>query len=210
MANYRRGALFVRDPLGHSTPLDRNQRARLLFIAEGLDRATKAKGRRNGVLGYVGLVVLRCLLLRFHNAKTGLCCPSYSAIQEATGLCRQSIASAMQRLVASGLLGIVRRLHRVVCDGVVRCQQATNLYRFTIPAGPIPVPLVVPRVRQRPAVVMPNQGSIGDLARALMRRRESMGEGVTNNIGNPIRTRSTAGEPDWRSAARQMFMRAKR
>ena len=61
---FRRRASFVRDPLSHSTPLDRNARARLMFLAQQLGRRTKAKGRKNGALGNVGIEVLRALLFR--------------------------------------------------------------------------------------------------------------------------------------------------
>jgi hypothetical protein len=202
---FRYGATFVRNPLEQSTPLDRNQRARLLYLAEHLERATKAKGRRNGCLGYVGLAVLRCLLLGFHNAKTGLCCPSYAAIQARTGLCRQSVARALQRLMAVGVLGVVRRLERVAIDGIVRCQQATNLYRFIVPAGLVPVPLVVPRARaEKPAPTIPHRGSLGELVGAMV-ARESMAQPGTNNTPlNPL-PRPTRGEPDWRGAARRLI-----
>jgi hypothetical protein len=60
-ARYRHKAMFVRDPLAHSTPLDRNARASLIFLAERLERRTKGKGRKNGALGAIGLDVLgRC------------------------------------------------------------------------------------------------------------------------------------------------------
>lgn len=194
---FRRGAMFVREPREHSTPLDRNQRARLLFIAEGLDRATKAKGRRNGCLGYVGLLVLRCLLLRFHNAKTGLCCPGYDALQEATGLCRGSIASALHRLADAGLLRIVRRLAKVSVGGMLRCQQATNIYSFNIPAGRIPVPMR--RTRERAAVELPRRGMVGEIVAAVC---ESTLKPGTIIRGLPTRERAARLQVDWRDRAR--------
>src|SRR5262245_35457185 len=92
---YRRGARFIADPRQHSTPLDRNARARIIHLAEALERRTKPAGRRNGLLGYVGLAVLRVFVLHFANRTTGLCCPSYAAIKERTGLCRHSIAMGL-------------------------------------------------------------------------------------------------------------------
>jgi hypothetical protein len=46
-----------------------------------LERRTKEPGRKNGALGYVGLAILRALLLRFLG-RNGLCCPSYETLQE--------------------------------------------------------------------------------------------------------------------------------
>ena len=72
------------DPRQHCRPLDRNERVRVIVAAEALERRTKAPGARNGALG-------------FHNRASGLCCPSYGALQAATGFCRQSIANALKR-----------------------------------------------------------------------------------------------------------------
>ena len=77
-----------------------------------LERRSKPPGRRNGLLGYVGLQVLRCLLFGFLNARTGLCCPGYGAMMGKTGLCKASIANGLARLERTGIVKIVRRLVR--------------------------------------------------------------------------------------------------
>ena len=64
---YRREARFVMDPAALSTPLDGNQRAKILHKCEIMERKTKGKGQRNGILGVPAIMVLRCLLMRFHN-----------------------------------------------------------------------------------------------------------------------------------------------
>ena len=134
MRQYRRGARFIADPRQHCRQLDRNERARILFMAEQLELRTKAAGGRNGVLGYVGLTVLRTLLLRFHRGPDGMCCPSYTVLQAATGLCRQSIANALRRLEACGILRITRRLVRETIDAIAVCRQGSNLYSIHEPA----------------------------------------------------------------------------
>jgi hypothetical protein len=133
--NYRRNAIFVMDVAKHCTKMDRNAKAKLLHACEVMERATKRKGRRNGLIGVCGLIVLRTLLLRYHGP-SGLCCPSYSALQRSTGLCRQSIAQALRRLRAVGVLRVTARLVRM--QGM--CRQASNLYEFS--SGPRFVPLV--------------------------------------------------------------------
>ena len=151
--HYRRGAQFVVDPATRSTKLNGNQRAKILHACEVMERRTKGKGLRNGVLGLPALTVLRCLLLRFHNRKTGLCYPSYSAIQEATGLCRQSIARALDRLERAGVLRITRRLIRVAGElGGVLCQQTSNLYGFADLPGQIDLGATT---RPRPVLPLP-------------------------------------------------------
>jgi hypothetical protein len=138
---FRHGGTFVRDPLAHSTPLDRNERAKLIFLAERLERRTKEKGRRNGALGNVGLEVLRALLFKFADRKSGLCFPSYLALQMLTGRCRGAIAAAICRLEHAGIIKVTRRLKRVWIDrrspitGLPEHIQVTvqdsNLYAFS-------------------------------------------------------------------------------
>jgi hypothetical protein len=160
---YRHNAIFVSDELAHVSKLDRNQRAKLLFLAEQFERAEKAPGRRNGRLGFAGLAVLRALLLRFHNRSSGLCCPSYTALAAYTGLCRQAVADALARLEHAGIVRIVRRIARERItrlspytgepETIVTTLQQSNLYSFGLPqpgrlALPAPNPRPFPSRRQ--------------------------------------------------------------
>ena len=146
---FRRTAGYVRDVRAISTPLDRNARARLVWHAEQLERRTKLPGRRNGVLGYTSLAVLRALLFVFMNRQTGVTVPSYTALQCATGLCRQSIATALARLEAVGLVRVTRRLVRErrarvspitgETELVLETRQTSNAYVVTLnPTRAIP------------------------------------------------------------------------
>lgn len=143
MRRYRKGVGFVMDELAHCSRLDRNAKARLLHACEILERTTKAKGRRNGALGLATLAVLRCLLLRFHNAGNGRCCPSYDALQGATGFCRETIARAIERLEAAGVLVVTRRLVRVFCQnsGTALVRQGSNIYAFRDLPARVPLKL---------------------------------------------------------------------
>lgn len=123
---FRNNARFVMDMRTLCSRLDRNAKAKLLHKCEVLERSTKRKGRRNGVIGVPGLTVLRSLLLRFHGP-SGVCCPSYTTLQRTTGLCRQSIATALLRLESVGVLRVTRRLQRVA--GI--CRQTSNAYSFS-------------------------------------------------------------------------------
>ena len=156
----QRGALgFVRET-DHCRPIDRNDRARLLSIAEHLERRSKSKGKKNGALGYIGLRVLRALLLTYANLKTGLCCPSYTALMHATGLCRQAIADALHRLEATNLITITRRLLREritrlspitgLVETITQTVQGSNLYAFNVPAPDALIPLPWRTSRRRP------------------------------------------------------------
>jgi hypothetical protein len=51
----RHGARFIGDWREHCRPSDRNARARIMALAEALERRTKPAGKRGGQLGYIGL-----------------------------------------------------------------------------------------------------------------------------------------------------------
>jgi hypothetical protein len=167
---YRKGLAFVRES-DHCRPLDRNDRARILFVAQNLERRSKEKGKKNGALGYTGLLVLRALILAFANVKTGLCCPSFTAIMLSTGLCRQAVSDALHRLEATKLVSITRRLVREritrtspitgLLETFVQAVQGTNLYSFNVPGenAVIPLPWRTTRRRAKFAGVQPESAN---------------------------------------------------
>ena len=127
------------------TPISRDQRIRILRRAEAIERATKARGKQSGALGQSGLRVLRCLLFDFANTATGRCDPGYRAICRATGFCRETVARALARLEAAGLVEIMRRMVRAGRRAV----QATNAYLFAA-AAEAPARAVLPLRSQPP------------------------------------------------------------
>jgi hypothetical protein len=92
---YRRGSSFGPP---ERRRLDRNMVAKLLFLAEALDRRTRTKHQHGGVLKGKGLDVLRALLKRFYNYRTGETYPSYEQIAEAAGCCRATVATKLRIL----------------------------------------------------------------------------------------------------------------
>lgn len=203
---YRRGVGFVLDVAKHCSTLDRNAKARLLVACEALERRTKAKGRRNGLIGYVGLQILRTLLLRFHGP-SGLCCPSIDTLQSVTGLCRQSVVNGLARLEAVGVLKIQRRLQRYRDQlGNLAVRQGTNLYAFR----ELPALVPIPRVYGAGGNHYPRQS-----------RRQTTGQlqgQVTGPVaigvigaGLPELSSVFKGKPapDWRKSARALYARAR-
>ena len=94
--------------------LDRNERARLLFQAEALDRRTHLPGQHGGCLKRTGLAVLRALLFSFANVVTGRCDPSYDTLARAAGVARQRDErtrgqNPLRSSAPSGRLRVVRR-----------------------------------------------------------------------------------------------------
>jgi hypothetical protein len=95
-----------------STPLDRNAKARVLFLARALMRATEP-GKHYGVITAKAYGVLSAILMQFHNSESGRAFPSYDAIQKAAGCSRATVAAALAALEQCGLLTVWNRLVRV-------------------------------------------------------------------------------------------------
>jgi hypothetical protein len=147
-------------------PLDRNDMARIMFCAETLERRTKQKHKRDGLLGVSALIVLRCLLTYFQDKRTGRLDPGYDDIQRVTGFCRQTIRNALRNLELAGIIEVMRRIVRervrvwieeakqfFAYDRVV---QTTNAYMVNYPLpdrkefGDLGAPLLRP-LKYRPS-----------------------------------------------------------
>lgn len=114
-------------------PLDRNDRARILFLAERLDREGHRKGQHGGAIKRTGIAVLRALLNHFHNRRTGQCDPSAAAIAAAAGVARSTVFAALARLEQVGLIERFQRLRTFREQRTWRTVQDTNAYAFNYP-----------------------------------------------------------------------------
>jgi hypothetical protein len=112
--------------LGRPRALDRNAKVRIMHWAKAV-------------------AVLEALLWTFHNAKSGLCFPSYERIAEAAGCARSSIAGALRALEEAGVMSWVHRLKRVreQCPDLLgdngwrwRVLRTSNAYDFRDPGAP--------------------------------------------------------------------------
>src|SRR5271166_5263449 len=101
---------------GRPRPMDRNAKARVMVYARALMRRTEV-GKAYGAITAKALAVLEALLWGFHNAKSGLCFPSYERIAEAAGCARSTVAEAIKALEDAGILSWVNRLKRVAESG---------------------------------------------------------------------------------------------
>ena len=75
--------------------------------------ATHREGQGLRPITAKALAVLEALLWGFHNARSGLCFPSYEKIAERAGCARSTVAEAIKALEDAGLLTWVNRLKRV-------------------------------------------------------------------------------------------------
>jgi hypothetical protein len=176
--SYRKGSQFDYGDR-HRRPLDRNDRARVMVCAEALERRTKKKHKRDGVIGQSGLAVLRCFVNHFQDKKSGRLDPGYDDIQKKTGFCRETISAALKNLERAGILEVMRRIVRervrvwmedaqqfFAYDRVV---QTTNAYMVNFPLpdrktfGDLAAPLLRPE-RYRPSESRFSTESTADLS----------------------------------------------
>ena len=119
---------------GRPVPLDRNAKARIMVLARAKLRRD-APGRHYGPVTAKAYAVLEALLWGFHNARTGLCFPSYDTIASRAGCARSTVALAIKALEGAGILTWVNRLRRVKMPGPAgwrwRVLRTSNGYRFT-------------------------------------------------------------------------------
>jgi DNA-binding MarR family transcriptional regulator len=127
----RRGSTL--DPVKFR-PLTREQRARLIFLAERMDANTREPRKHGGCLKRTGLQVLRILLFHFHNVASGRCDPSLETIAKAAGMARSSVVKALARLEAAGIIERIRRARWVRTNGRKRCVQWSNAYLLNVPS----------------------------------------------------------------------------
>jgi hypothetical protein len=135
--------------LGRPRPLDRNAKARIMHWARCLSRRTEA-GRAYGEVTAKALAVLEALLWAFHNAKSGLCFPSYEKIADAAHCARSTVAEAIKALEDAGVLSWVNRIKRVreaapdLFDGHGwrwRVIRTSNAYNFRDPKSAVGAPV---------------------------------------------------------------------
>jgi hypothetical protein len=137
IADLRNGTSYAAWPVwsGSTTkearfaPMPKKAAIRIYHKAVEWNRREKLAGCHGGLIGSHVLLVLHSLIFDFLNHTTGRLDPSYDAIQKATRLCRQTVATALARLKQLGIINWIRRC----CEGrdaegrfVLR--QETNAY----------------------------------------------------------------------------------
>jgi hypothetical protein len=107
---------------------------RIYHKAVDWDRRGKLAGRHGGLIGSHVLPVLHALIFDFLNHRTGRLGPSYSTLQRATRLCRQTVATALAMLKELGIINWIRRCREDKDeDGRFVLRQETNAYAIMPP-----------------------------------------------------------------------------
>ena len=128
---------------GRPRPLDRNGKARVMAYVRALMHRTE-KGKAYGQITAKAKAVAEALLWGFHNARSGLCFPSYEKIAEKAGCARSTVAEAIKALEAASVLTWVNRIVRIRerCADLfghmgirTRVIRTSNGYAFNDPKG---------------------------------------------------------------------------
>ena len=128
---------------GRPRPLDRNGKVRVMACIRALMHRTE-KGKAYGQITAKACSVAEALLWGFHNARSGLCFPSYEKIAEKAGCARSTVAEAIKALEVAGILSWVNRIVRVRerCADLfghmgnrTRVIRTSNGYAFNDPKG---------------------------------------------------------------------------
>ena len=158
--------------------LDRNARARLIYFAEALDRRTRQPGRHGGVLKRTGLAVLKALVFGFLG-QCGRCDPSLDTLARMAGCARSTVAEALKRLEATGLVRRLARWRTVAANGGLVVLQLSNAYLFPMADAAQKVPETGSRSQSTTHLFeqlkSAKTGPTGDRVRALLgalQRRE--------------------------------------
>jgi hypothetical protein len=137
VADFKNGTSYAPWPVwsGSTTkdarfvPLPKKAAIRIYHKAAEWNRRGKLAGRHGGLIGSHVLLVLHTLIFDFLSHKTGRLDPSYSTLQKATRLCRQTVATALARLKQLGIIHWLRRCREDRDeDGRFVLRQETNAY----------------------------------------------------------------------------------
>jgi hypothetical protein len=109
-------------------PMPKKAAVKLWHRARDFDRQTRRKDHHGGAVGHVALQVLHTLIFDFLNYASGRLDPSYAAIARKANVCVRSVATAIQRLRALGVLNWVRRCAKTWVEGRFVLEQDTNAY----------------------------------------------------------------------------------
>lgn len=120
-------------------PMTKREALKLWHEARAMNRdrsAVSKSGARRSVIGAGAMAVLQSLLFDFLNYKTGQLDPSYEGLALKTGLSRATVARALSRLKALGIIHWQRRCNAFVSAAGRFCiEQLRNAYAVLKPTS---------------------------------------------------------------------------
>jgi hypothetical protein len=101
----------------------------LYWHLEQFERQTRQPGRQDGAIGRNGLAVVRALLFKFMNWKTGRLDPSQAKIADAAAISESSVERGLAALKAAGVVNWLRRcVEATTASGGFLMRQISNAY----------------------------------------------------------------------------------
>lgn len=131
---YHRGSEFRHPPQLNT---DRNHLARLMFMADTIERkswAVRQKGKHGGALGRSALAVFRVLLFVV-SKRDGCLYPSLETIARLARMSKPTVVKAIARLTLMGFLTVYRRIKRIRTPFGIKVVQDSNCYEYHPPTG---------------------------------------------------------------------------
>jgi hypothetical protein len=119
---------------GRPVPLDREAKNRLMVLVKALMHPTEP-GKHWGEITAKARDVFEALLWGFHNARNGLCFPSYQTIAAKARCAVSTVAEAIRMLEGAHVLTWCNRRARVRIGGGVKVVRISNAYRFLDPGS---------------------------------------------------------------------------
>ena len=98
---------------GRAVPLDRNAKVRIAAYARAWSARNRQPRQHRGPITRAFFEVLEALLWGFHNARSGLCFPSYEAIAAKAECSRDTVYEALKVLEWAGVLTWQHRIARI-------------------------------------------------------------------------------------------------
>jgi len=114
-------------------PLDGNAKARIWAYAKYYNAKHRSGRQHRGPMTWATQRVLRALLYKIHNCKTGQCFPEYKTIAEKAECHRDTVHHAINVLFDMGILDWENRFNKIFENGEWQYITVSNAYLFRDP-----------------------------------------------------------------------------
>ncbi|HWY88154.1 MAG TPA: helix-turn-helix domain-containing protein [Gemmataceae bacterium] len=140
-------------------PHDGNAKARIWAYAKYYNAKHRSDRQHRGPMTWATQRVLKALLYKIHNSKTGRCFPKYETIAEEAECCRDTVYQAINVLFDMGILDWENRFDKIFKNGEWQYITKSNAYLFRDP-WPCAMPREVFESENPPGTLIPQEKNI--------------------------------------------------
>jgi hypothetical protein len=140
-------------------PHDGNAKARIWAYAKFYNAKHRSGRQHRGPMTWATQRVLKALLYKIHNCKTGRCFPSYETIAEHAECCRDTVHQAINVLFDMGILDWENRFDKIFKGGNWQYITVSNAYLFRDP-WPCATPRELIASENPPGTLIPQEKNI--------------------------------------------------